>query len=140
MSETKFTPAPWYADIRGGIYAIFPEKDGRYTCLSGMSEHAVVSQCGRGKESSPGSWRFLTEEQEANARLIAAAPELLGLLEKLYALTHLDIMDKAYNPDYAIDVDELAAVIAKAKGEDVPSPVFRSVVDLGVDEKEGGTE
>ena len=78
------------------------------------------------------------EEHLANARLIAAAPEMLAVLEKLYALSvsPTDVFGKVLNQDYYIDVDELGALIAKARGEEIPSPVFKSIADLEISESD----
>jgi hypothetical protein len=48
----------------------------------------------------------------ANARLIAAAPELLAALEWA-----VDRLDDDPDPDYSAALDAARAVIAKAKGE-----------------------
>lgn len=74
--ELKHTKGQWKADIRLDCFAIVPESE-KEDCLSGARETAVVYQSGRGEEGSPGHYRYLTEEQEANAKLLAAAPELL---------------------------------------------------------------
>jgi hypothetical protein len=127
MREARFTQGPWGLSKRCGservVIAEELDDDGEY--YGDIPICFVTCQC------------VDINEAYANARLIAAAPEMLRLLEKLYALANIDIMGKVYSPDHEINIDELAAVIAKAKGEDVPSPVFQSVVDLEVEEVEG---
>lgn len=64
----------------------------------------------------------MTEEQEANARLIAAAPDLLDACEK--ALEWVCDADLAVAPSMGVLSGEdmarmLHAAIAKAKGSDV---------------------
>ena len=96
MSETKHTPGPW--------------------CLSDESPMIIEDECKVivGSASTyPNSGYFPGQkEAEANARLIAAAPELLEALEKA-----LD--DSACDGDQCgTEWHELArAAIAKAKGE-----------------------
>lgn len=84
---TKHTPGPWALDDDGFVYG----------------EGFIVSD----PHSSP---EIDLDEREANARLIAAAPELLAALE--WALD---------DPDSEILGEEWAnaaqAAIAKAKGE-----------------------
>jgi len=113
----KHTPGPWIADLRTGCFAILKQTDKR-TCLSGADDDAIAFQKGRGKESSPGAYRYLTDEQEANARLIAAAPELLAALEAarefiVTAITRGEVKMQKYE-----DVrDAIENAIRKAKGE-----------------------
>ena len=64
--ETKHTPGPWNLDKR-------QEK------LMGANGQSIVVW------NSGLSFGNRTEEAEANARLIAAAPELLAALKKAYA-------------------------------------------------------
>jgi len=58
-------------------------------------------------------------ECEANARLIAAAPDLLATLEKCIAV--LEAMDRCYATRLGVQesavLDEACLVVAKAKGE-----------------------
>lgn len=96
MSDTKHTPGPWLVNRRG-IMAMNPDT-GRFGVL--------VSQP---------NWRGIEPDdiwqdtpREANARLIAAAPDLLAALEM--AQLWLD-----YDGRY--DMQNINAAIAKAKGE-----------------------
>jgi hypothetical protein len=79
------TPGPWHLGKRGGNPAIYG-KDG-----------TEVAEILHG----------LTPEWRANARLIAAAPEMLAALQ---SLTHPMASDE--------DLQNALAVIAKAKGGD----------------------
>lgn len=113
MSE--HTKGPWQADIRTGCYAIYAGP--RRNCLSGAADDAIVYQDGRGEEwSGPGTYQLLTDEQQANARLIAAACELLKALEA--ALMYVEIVAQ---PDDARGLrarecsKQARAALAKAK-------------------------
>ena len=69
--STKFTPGPWHAN---------------WTRLNGKAIGFHVADETHGSirpicEFYDGTEAMTTEEVEANARLIAAAPELLGVLE-----------------------------------------------------------
>ena len=97
MSETKHTPGPWVVkSARSGFY--------------------VESQFDVIVESLDEYGRYGAIDDEANARLIAAAPELLEALSCLTAVVgltpikgNLDALQEAY--------DMARAAIAKAKGE-----------------------
>jgi len=67
MNHTK---EPWKADLRLGCFAIYPNGQDR-NCLDCASDDAIVYQNGRGDKSSPDGYRYLTAEQEANAKRIA---------------------------------------------------------------------
>ena len=68
MNHTK---EPWKADLRSGCFAIYPNGQDR-NCLDGAWDDAIVYQNGRGDKSSPDGYRYLTAEQEANAKRIVA--------------------------------------------------------------------
>lgn len=92
---TKHTPAPWMRvhNSRGRTYRIISSANETVTALpivGGIDDF---------------------DENEANARIIAAAPELLAALEKLIAQTVAD-----GKPATHALLDARAA-IAKAKGE-----------------------
>lgn len=108
MNDPKFTPGPWRTDCRliGGQIRITQVPNANMT----------VAQV-NGRQG----------EQEANARLIAAAPEMLEALE--VALGDIDTMEAAISGD-ASSYDaagllntfghmrrSMSAAIAKAKGE-----------------------
>lgn len=62
MSEEKFTPPPWSVPSKGNLRGAVVAKDGQMVCdPSGAGRHE--------------------DEAEANARLIAAAPEMYYILD-----------------------------------------------------------
>ena len=62
MSEDKFTPPPWSVPSEGNLRGAVVAKDGEMVCdPSGAGRHE--------------------DEAEANARLIAAAPEMYYILD-----------------------------------------------------------
>lgn len=105
----KHTAAPWKVSHSGyanSPFVIFagthaPNYRNQFP-LSGVNAIAEIFH-----DESPAH-----EEQAANARLIATAPELLDALETL-----LDITPFATNPNDAEIRIRVRAVIAKAKGD-----------------------
>ena len=64
MSEDKFTPPPWSVPSKGNLRDAVVAKDGQMVCdPSGTGRHE--------------------DEMDANARLIAAAPEMHKLLRRI---------------------------------------------------------
>lgn len=106
MSETKHTPGPWYKDICGRIWRRHPSD--LYEYGGGVAGDKPIATVWRG---------WYGEEEagfplEANARLIAAAPELLEACEGLLGLAERDGW-------LHIAVNAARDAIAKAKGEGV---------------------
>ena len=62
MSEDKFTPPPWSVPSKGNIRGAVVAKDGEVVC----------DQSGAGRHE---------DDAEANARLIASAPEMYYILD-----------------------------------------------------------
>lgn len=96
METTKHTPGPW---------AISQNNPRLVKHLSGP----VLAECGP----------VNTEEAQANARLIAAAPELFDALNKLLSRAEYHL-DRSATHDGLMNVDAIVdarAVLAKAKGE-----------------------
>ena len=87
----KHTPGPWYPTSAGIVC-----KD------IGDLQHDIAT-CA--------DW---SEETEANARLIAAAPELLEALEPFGAI---DLIESRLPAEFAMLVLRARAAIAKATGE-----------------------
>jgi len=99
MNETKHTPGPWTATpsyINLGEWEIYGNEDGD------NAQHI-------GSIEAEG-----TEQAEANARLIAAAPDLLEACESMLGFLSADTLDLR---DYEQMESEVKRVIAKAKGE-----------------------
>jgi len=94
---SKFTPGPWTTDDidQSDFY--------RYV----VGENKIV--CRVKLKNFMGNKR---EHAEADARLIAAAPDLLAMLVEAH-----DIIDAIGQPETAEVAGRLRAVIAKAKGE-----------------------
>ena len=88
MSETKFTPGPWSFRRNYGSSLDFFGEDGA---------RAIVCEV-----------RLIN--QEANAHLIAAAPELYRLLDEALSYTSCE----SWSPSLT---DEIEAALVKARGE-----------------------
>jgi hypothetical protein len=113
---TTHTPGPWkivYSDGSG------PE----YITASNQSIATLRWGCSCCKDT-PDSFDDMSEEEQANARLIAAAPELLEALEFCY--TWLENMRHEFRgkvpmsphmPRPDMGLSDVAAAIAKARGE-----------------------
>jgi hypothetical protein len=72
MSE--HTPGPWSVDARAS------------TAVRGGPDDHVVASCGGWATTR----RDVLAEQQANARLVAAAPDLLAALREIVAMTNED--------------------------------------------------
>lgn len=90
MSEQKHTPGPWISSYRG------------FQVLTGDERRTICELKGK----------IERDEQVANARLIAAAPDLLAACELAYSGFGFPIDDESHNRI----TNALANAIAKAKG------------------------
>ena len=101
MSRPQHTPGPWFArpasasNLQWEVRALIPGTRRSYML-------AELSAPWPQSERSP--------QAEADAHLIAAAPELLSMLE--------DIRDEALPPG-SLWIEEIDALLAKARGEEV---------------------
>jgi hypothetical protein len=116
MSETKHTPGPWRVAERYHVHAIVDAK-GQDLCYQDHSAYTGPGEpagCVTSRGRSP-------EELRANARLIAAAPELLAALKDTLCLAeaYFDALpdDGEAQDHYMASVIEPARnAIAKAEG------------------------
>lgn len=125
MSEPKHTPGPWvsvcsddchfYNDTKISSYSVSTEKTRAQLKEDGFDHyrsdpHNVANvdivSCQFWGDMSP-------EEAKANAHLIAAAPEMLELLEDMVIDINRGLGPDIYDEYYSDIVD----AIAKAKGE-----------------------
>ena len=110
MNETRYTSGRWEVDIRTGCFGVFPEGKSP-NCMSGVDHYAIVFQMGRGPLMN--GYPSVTEEQEANAKLIAAAPELLEALDNLYT----EFQNRYEDSFQDLLLQKAYAAIKKARGE-----------------------
>ena len=91
MKEPKFTPGPWH--------------DYQYMLASAIEDANARKICDMSESD------FSLDEDEANARLIAVAPDMYELLRQV-----VDIMDDSEDCG-EIPVDRINAVLRKVRGE-----------------------
>jgi len=112
---TKHTPGPWEANCLGSEgYYIYPVREHTKETLRERM-HAFANT-----ELDPGN----PERSAANARLIAAAPDLLEAAESMVALAYEYnavrgklVRDTPEDDLYADRIEALETAIAKARGE-----------------------
>lgn len=95
MSETAHTPGPWRALEHNYPIADTGDYDGAWLVLTDNPKRPIVELWGD------------TEETEANARLIAAAPDLLAALQ--FVMT-------AHGEQLSTAFEQAQDAIAKATG------------------------
>lgn len=96
MTNATHTPGPWYRDEDGFIVA-------------GHGDSYVTV-------ASPNCGALDIDEREANACLIAAAPEMLTMLSDIRHMLKLDSECFGYDGGWDETIKELDVLIAKATG------------------------
>lgn len=110
-TNTKHTPGPWHIGSGNGEGSIFAD-NGRTRLEIGGTTLYPICQVNR---------KWEDEEDEANARTIAAAPELLASLAE--AVDELEQMHRHYYGNCpggcpaCVAIDKARAAIAKATAE-----------------------
>lgn len=108
MSDVKHTAGPWSLSI---------PRDASDAVVSGPAswrrEGDQIAELVRIRRHAPHLTTF-GGEQEANARLIAAAPDLLAVAKRIEAAMDFDASD---HPMFQGMQAQLLAAIAKASGE-----------------------
>lgn len=101
------TPGPWATEIN--------EYGSRRIGVVFAGGRNIARICGKGSMPQPAANSFgaLTDESDANARLIAAAPDMLKALER----AEFCIRGYTDSSKRECDLDAIRAAIAKAKGE-----------------------
>jgi len=101
---SKHTSGPWFLsdDIPPLIYAKRKHDSNSQPCISTVDESGDYV-----------AWLEDISEQTANARLIAAAPDLLWCCEEALRLIKFEIADGEYTDTYK----QIQKAIAKAKGD-----------------------
>lgn len=110
MTQSKHTPGPWMYQGAMNCDKIKVGTCDRDICLQGLKDSICVLQM-------PGGYNGIKQHSEtvANARLIAAAPEMLEALEEC-----LGALTGGLDGKWSMDIDpaeEARKAIAKAKGE-----------------------
>ncbi len=103
MSDTKFTPGPWYMTKSGRLLRVGKSRKCSGVVLAGI--HKFGNLGGAVVEGTP----------EANAHLIAAAPEMYAALE--WAARNADESEAGRDDAWYAGLENCLAVLAKARGE-----------------------
>lgn len=100
MSEAKHTPGPWCMGRKGNECRIYADRD----------QHAIARTYGTGLNGI-GVCELTGPENKADARLIAAAPELLAALKGM-----LEVFGDEFGMGDSSVCDDARAAIAKVEG------------------------
>jgi hypothetical protein len=114
MPETKFTPGPWVA-LKGCGWCV-----SRPDAIKRREAALVVGMTPCTSLIGSGTFPDNDMESQANAHLIAAAPELYAALEAASDTLDACGRDTIGTPTcdfFRMQVDECNAVLAKARGE-----------------------
>lgn len=85
--EFKGSKGKWYADIRSGCCAVYPEskKDDSNGISCYDDRNIYYSNKGAVYDEGYGYWT-MDEESQANALLISKSPEMLEMLKEIFKL------------------------------------------------------
>lgn len=107
MSAPQFTPGPW---------KVFRAKNGVVIGV-GDREAGGITDCGDVSTNDQGVWRS-GKERDANARLIAAAPELFAELQQFVNGVETGMISSPAEETLANITHRANVALAKAQGHD----------------------
>lgn len=93
--ETKHTKGEWISDIRTGCCAVYPKHRENDTNGSHFDDDRNIFYTTKSAKYNGNNWE-ISEEQIANAKLIAAAPELLEACLKAINIVKLWVASDLY--------------------------------------------
>lgn len=102
---SNYTQGPWFVHDFSGVEE--EEAPSSITVSCTTPDHITVAEMGMGLTGK-------REEWEANARLIAAAPELLEQVVEIYETIKFGGMIVSFSDE---DFERMGGLVAKAKGE-----------------------
>lgn len=105
-----YTAGPW--ETRN---AVQPDNTGGFD-IAIVADGGIIAEAFKNIGYGPDGRTYKSTPVEANARLIAAAPELLSIVERFIALPSGAWHPERHAADEAELMTDAAAVIAKAKG------------------------
>jgi hypothetical protein len=116
--KTKWTPGPWShesvtaSDEHRIVYCLI----GPNSALKGKRGVAYAGTYGKTRELNTAGIRLSDEECEANARLIATAPDLYDACECAEAVISI-VEPRSDKKEYLGCLAKLRAALAKARGD-----------------------
>lgn len=112
---SKHTPGPWEVINSTGVFSALGADSGDGT-FSDSTDGWNICDCSVGATAVGGEYVELGfDVQKANARLVAAAPDLLEALEAM--VEYVDRMHQIGHIQRPVQSSEACAAISKAKGE-----------------------
>jgi hypothetical protein len=110
----EYTKGEWVADIRVGCVAVHVKDDEKYHCLDGAAKDCIYFKHGYSTKKPDGIEWNVYPEDEANANLIAAAPDMYEALESMIKsyTYHCPEADEHSNA-----IKTARAALAKARGK-----------------------
>lgn len=118
MKNLKHTPGPWVVDLRSGCCAVYPKsrEEDSAGCHVDDPRNVHFSCKGSVYDRAAGFWS-MDDEAQANARLIAAAPEMLDAL--FMALAEMMVTARLqdwHSEEFRMKLDVMQKAIEKAIG------------------------
>ena len=111
MSESKFTPGPWAA-TSDRVFSTYGQSSGDGHVLQESEKWMIADLIGSGSYGGSEFIELGDDDRQYNAKLIAAAPELLSALEDL--ADYVDEMHRIGHIERPAQSSNARAAIKKA--------------------------